>query len=101
MTTTAPKTIKINPNGSWELVCALNAPSFRTTNVPENIANAIMYGVWHRQDGYGETGFTPPQGWDWSGIRDSSHHAKNSIASFCAQELLRIGIAEVTYVQVC
>lgn len=28
--------------------------------------------IWGIQDGYGEPGFTPPQGFDWSGIRDSS-----------------------------
>lgn len=28
--------------------------------------------AWKLQDGYGSVGFTPDQGWDWSGIRDSS-----------------------------
>lgn len=28
--------------------------------------------TWALQDGYGFEGFTPSQGWDWSGIRDSS-----------------------------
>lgn len=28
--------------------------------------------TWALQDGYGEPGIDPPQGWDWSGIRDSS-----------------------------
>jgi hypothetical protein len=28
--------------------------------------------IWALQDGYGDPGFTPVQGWDWSGIRDSS-----------------------------
>jgi hypothetical protein len=27
------------------------------------------------QDGYGRTGYIPPQGYDWSGIRDSSEEA--------------------------
>lgn len=31
--------------------------------------------IWDLQDGYGEPGFTPCQGWDWSGIRDSSPEA--------------------------
>lgn len=35
--------------------------------------------VWLLQDGYGEPGFTPPQGWDWSGIRDSSPDAIRSM----------------------
>ena len=32
--------------------------------------------VWDLQDGYGQPGHTPEQGWDWSGIRDSSPEAK-------------------------
>lgn len=28
--------------------------------------------LWTMQDGYGEPGFMPEQGYDWSGIRDSS-----------------------------
>lgn len=32
--------------------------------------------IWAQQDGYGRTGYTPPQGWDWSGIRDSSAGAR-------------------------
>lgn len=31
--------------------------------------------IWSLQDGYGEPGYTPEQGWDWSGIRDSSTEA--------------------------
>ena len=32
--------------------------------------------IWDLQDGYGEPGYTPDQGWDWSGIRDSTPEAK-------------------------
>lgn len=28
--------------------------------------------LWSIQDGYGEPGFMPPQGYDWSGVRDST-----------------------------
>lgn len=31
--------------------------------------------IWSLQDGYGEPGYLPPQGYDWSGIRDSSPEA--------------------------
>lgn len=31
--------------------------------------------IWDLQDGYGEPGYTPDQGWDWSGIRDSTPEA--------------------------
>jgi hypothetical protein len=38
-------------------------------------SDELFYAVWDRSDGYGEPGTVPPQGYDWSGIRDSSDHA--------------------------
>lgn len=35
--------------------------------------------IWSIQDGYGEAGYTPPQGFDWSGIRDSSPEATRAM----------------------
>ncbi len=35
--------------------------------------------IWSLQDGYGEAGYTPPQGFDWSGIRDSSPEATTAM----------------------
>lgn len=32
--------------------------------------------IWDLQDGYGVPGFTPSQGFDWSGIRDSTPEAR-------------------------
>lgn len=70
----------------WELVCAFNCPSFNVVSfnryVPNmrDIESEIMDEVWKFQDGYGEVGYTPSQGWDWSGIRDSSDEAyKNMV----------------------
>jgi hypothetical protein len=31
--------------------------------------------IWQEQDGYGVPGYTPSQGLDWSGVRDSTHEA--------------------------
>lgn len=39
--------------------------AIRTSDTALNIA-------WSLQDGYGVAGYTPPQGYDWSGIRDST-----------------------------
>jgi hypothetical protein len=33
---------------------------------------ALVARLWAMQDGYGEAGVTPEQGFDWSGIRDST-----------------------------
>lgn len=43
--------------------------------------------VWALQDGYGESGCTPPQGYDWSGIRDSSPGARRAMFLAAKQHL--------------
>lgn len=35
----------------------------------------LLKALWSTQDGYGKAGFMPEQGYDWSGIRDSSSAA--------------------------
>lgn len=44
-------------------------------------------GAWALQDGYGQPGYTPAQGWDWSGIRDSSPEAKARMISAVEKEV--------------
>lgn len=34
-----------------------------------------LVAIWAESDGYGEPGYVPEQGYDWSGIRDSSEDA--------------------------
>lgn len=51
--------------------------------------------IWDLQDGYGEPGYTPEQGWDWSGIRDSTPEAKTRMLAVArravpAEQLARI-----------
>lgn len=46
--------------------------------------------AWRLQDGYGVQGYTPVQGWDWSGIRDSSRRAKTAIIAGAESILGRI-----------
>ena len=41
----------------------------------------LLTRTWLLQDGYGDPGYTPPQGWDWSGIRDSTDEAMAAMAA--------------------
>lgn len=69
----------------------LNESGFRTEKQREfrrRVLDAVYNGgdkiwerAWKMQDGYGTPGYTPPQGIDWSGIRDSSYYAIKRIAS--------------------
>jgi hypothetical protein len=42
--------------------------------------------TWALQDGYGEPGYVPDQGWDWSGIRDSSPAATKRMYDFIREQ---------------
>jgi hypothetical protein len=49
--------------------------------------NTAVAAIWARQDGYGEPGYTPPQGFDWSGIRDSSDEATARMVAVASEFL--------------
>ena len=50
--------------------------SLLVISTAQDVGGAQAVGrIWELQDGYGEQGWTPEQGWDWSGIRDSSPEA--------------------------
>jgi hypothetical protein len=44
--------------------------------------NADIKRLWSLSDGYGEQGFMPSQGLDWSGVRDSSDAAVDAMYEF-------------------
>jgi len=82
---------------AWHVVVTFGATRgrFRACN------SAVRYGVdlaaldaaiWAQQDGYGVKGFTPAQGWDWSGIRDSSHLAVRDMAQAIRENLKAQGL---------
>lgn len=45
---------------------------FHSEHTPSTASPAALDLIWSLSDGYGEPGFIPSQGYDWSGIRDSS-----------------------------
>lgn len=45
----------------------------------DGLSSAIGEAIYALQDGYGIVGHVPPQGYDWSGIRDSSVPAIRAI----------------------
>lgn len=57
---------------------------FGASDMPEEAS----YRIYDLSDGYGEQGYVPPQGYDWSGIRDSSPEA--------IQQMLAVALEYVT-----
>ena len=51
--------------------CAVG-PMLRAIHQAVYVEGKFLEETWALQDGYGEPGVIPDQGWDWSGIRDSS-----------------------------
>lgn len=88
--------IKVTSMTGWELVCMFNHGRSVVLNVAKSVQNQIMDATWSLQDGYGEPGFIPVQGWDWSGIRDSSDAAKVKMVSVVLRILADAEITTLT-----
>lgn len=53
--------------------CAVHGAMMREVHQAWQAGSAAASEViWSLSDGYGETGYVPEQGYDWSGVRDSS-----------------------------
>ena len=72
----------------WDLVLATNWTGLQHDLKPE-VEEEVLRATWEKQDGYGVPGLTPPQGWDWSAIRDSTPGAKRKMAAIAASEEAR------------
>lgn len=94
MAVTLTRTVTVSAGNSWELVVATQ----RCMNdLPKKLDTKIMEAIWNIQDGYGEPGFMPGQGWDWSGIRDSSELAQLEMGREVVRRLTAAGITQVQY----
>ena len=89
------KTIDVADCPDWELVLATNWTGLQHDLKPE-AEEEVLRAAWEHQDGYGVPGLTPPQGWDWSAIRDSTPGAKRTMAQAVRRVLKKHGIATVT-----
>lgn len=84
--------VDVSQINDWELIVAINCPGFKSS-LPHGLKNELGDLSWEHQDGYGFIGYTPVQGWDWSGIRDSSPAAKKNIAKVLRARLEKAGIS--------
>ncbi len=92
------KTLDITTCSDWDWVLATNWAALKSDLSPE-VEKEVLEATWRKQDGYGKVGFRPPQGWDWSGIRDSTDRAKGEMAKAIREVLgkRRITTITVTY----
>lgn len=114
MTASKPAEAQEDPFGAypgfrrdWELVAWFQAPgsphqqpswkdadgnSQRPQNTPPDFWETLSNLVWDHTDAYGMgQGYLPPQGWDWSGIRDSSPAAIKAMATAIRHQFARYG----------
>ena len=84
-------TIDVRNSDYWELIIALNHYGSDPL-LPSSLKKRCMELTWHNQNGYGQIGYTPPQGWDFSGIRDSTEAQQRKIADLLRNLLLQHNI---------
>lgn len=85
------KTVVVAETKDWDLVVYTNYFGYRLS-IPPGVETEVLNETWKHQDGYGSPGYTPCQGWDWSGVRDSSEYAKRNMAEAIRKVLGRHGI---------
>lgn len=81
----------------WELVCVCAHHSYQLLNLNDVEAAQLCKAIYGRSDGYGAEGFVPVQGYDWSGIRDSSDAAKKNMADVARDFLEAKGVLGLRY----
>lgn len=88
----APDIVPTQHDIDWVLVVyAIRGDGYE--KLPDDDAkNEMLRRTWRFTDAYGEVGIWPPQGWDWSGIRDSSPEAIARIATEARAVLKKHGV---------
>jgi hypothetical protein len=86
-------TINLVTAADWDLIVAVCHWSHET-NLPKHVSNEAYKAAWKHTDAYGEQGHIPPQGYDWSGFRDSSKESTARSANAIRVTLAKYGITE-------
>jgi hypothetical protein len=94
-----PIEVQIDLCEDYLLIVYTNHFYYELPQVPIQVIKEIRQLTWNLQDGYGTPGHNPPQGWDWSGIRDSSPQAHQQIAQSIRTILHRWGFNQITVIQ--
>lgn len=81
---------------SWKLILVTCSFSYHN-NLFQNVKDKLYKLVYSKSDGYGIEGYIPPQGYDWSGIRDSSENAHQNMTDIARRFLLDNGISKIEY----
>lgn len=81
----------------WDLVVLACHHSRKAVSLSESERDSLYRAVYSRSDGYGEPGYIPVQGYDWSGVRDSSLQAQEAMVRAARWWFANRHIAEVTY----
>lgn len=82
----------------WDLVCIACHWDYEP-QLPEKQFEGLYRSVYAQSDGYGVPGYVPPQGYDWSGVRDSSEEGKKNMAAAARNYLASIGVKELAWTE--
>ena len=85
--------------GDWELILVSAHHSYTILNLSEVERSNLYKAVYSCSNGYGEKGYVPVQGYDWSGIRDSSDAAMKEMAEAARDYLEKLGVLDLVYVK--
>jgi hypothetical protein len=99
MPTVKNEVLQVAQIDDWGLVCKACHHSYQITNLTASERSVLYRLIYAKSDGYGETGHIPCQGYDWSGIRDSSPQAQADMAQAARDYLERQKVVDLHITQ--
>lgn len=92
MPTVKTEVLQVVDTTDWDLVVKICHHSYQITNLKTAEWSDLYRAIYAQSDGYGEKGYIPCQGYDWSGIRDSSDKARADMARVAREHLENLGV---------
>lgn len=89
------ETIDVTKASDWDLIVAVGLYSRKIVSLNDKQRDFLHRAIYNLNDAYGEVGFVPPQGYDWSGLRDSSEKAQKAMGGFVRNYLLRMKLETI------
>ncbi len=80
----------------WQL-CVIACHWAADAVLPDAQKNELYKRVYAQSDAYGPVGFIPSQGYDWSGVRDSTEESVVAMGKAAREYLISLGVTELEY----
>ncbi len=104
MTKTEMVLVEVVKAKDWDLIVDVGHFGHKILTISAKDRDHLYRRIYDMNDAYGPKGLIPAQGYDWSGLRDSSPEATKEMADFIRDYFLNVlnvtyyGVEKTSYV---